>query len=220
MWSHTESPANPLPWSLICAYLAQHRCAFCLSLVIRAKLFFFWSFVGQRPKWFWNGWTKLSHFDQSVWKYRLTNSLQRVLIQLWDKWAKCLSKTHPKCLSEKKQGQSDMHPTKVNFRSLCCSCRADRVSDERRTNSQQSLPGQHGVKGQPARHRLWGGQHDHVTALVQWVALTSWFALWLRQWFLLLCHCMTQGSHAELKVLNCEIVFQDLEKVLDFPKCT
>ena len=55
---------------------------------------------GHRTKRIWNDRTKLSHFDYNVWKHRL---LRRVLMQLWDKWPKCLSKISPKCHSEKKQ---------------------------------------------------------------------------------------------------------------------
>ena len=55
-------------------------------------------FFGHRPKCFWNDRKELSHFGWNVWKYRLKTLLWRVLIQLWDKW--------PKCLSEKKTGHS------------------------------------------------------------------------------------------------------------------
>ena len=38
------------------------------------SLFFFSQFFGQGLKLFWNGWKKLCHFGQNVWKYRLKNT--------------------------------------------------------------------------------------------------------------------------------------------------
>jgi len=52
---------------------------------------FFQSFSGHRPKCFWNGRKKLSNFSPKVEKYRLMNTVTAILIQLWDKWPKCLS---------------------------------------------------------------------------------------------------------------------------------
>jgi len=41
----------------------------CVPMCMMCQVFFF----SRRPKRFWNGWRKLSHFSQNVWKYRLMN---------------------------------------------------------------------------------------------------------------------------------------------------
>ena len=71
-------------------------------------------FLVKRLKRFLNDQKKFSHFGQNVWKCRLKTLLWQVLIQLWDKWPKCLGKKRQECFSEKKAGCNKHTLTKTH----------------------------------------------------------------------------------------------------------
>ena len=77
-------------------------------------------FFGRRPKRFWNGRKKLSHFGQNVWKCRLRStvlvSFNTSVIQMTEmfQWPKCLKKW-PKRL--KKPAVTTLHATTSLIRS-------------------------------------------------------------------------------------------------------